>query len=76
MCWKQFTNMTGPNRLEAQECRGDFWLKLEEAIEQAGGRIPIEQLSEMKLKDVVAILAQNGIRMTHDEKWHIEKLIV
>ena len=63
--------MTNQTEIRAHASRGDFWLKLEEAMEQAGGGIPIDRLAEMKLKDVVGILAQNGIRMVHDDKWHI-----
>ena len=63
--------MVGPNCIEAQECRGDFWCKLEEAMQQAGGGYPIERIADMKLKDIVDALAQNGIRMIYDERWHI-----
>lgn len=66
--------MNGPDCIEAQACRGDFWCKLETAMQQCGGGIPIERLSEMPLKDIVDILAQNGIRMTYDPSWHIEHL--
>lgn len=59
--------------LEAQECRGDFWLKLEEAMNEAGGRFDIDKLSEMKLKEIVDVLAQNGIRMTYNRNWHISR---
>lgn len=61
--------------IEALECRGDFWDKLEQACDQAGGGGPIESLSEMKLKDVVDFLAQNGIRMTYRDEWHIKALL-
>jgi len=63
--------MTNQTEIRAHVCRGDFWLRLEEAMEQAGGSIPLDRLAEMKLKDVVDILAQNGIRMVHEDKWHI-----
>lgn len=66
--------MTGPNCIEAQECRGDFWLKLKEAIELAGGNSNLEGLPELPLKEVVNILAQNGIRMTYREEWHINNI--
>lgn len=58
-------------RIEAHECRGDFWLKLEEAINQAGGKIDIEDLAEMPLREVVNRLAQNGLRITYSKEWHI-----
>ena len=60
--------------IEAQTCRGDFWNKLEEALAQAGGCIPVERLADMKLSEVVNTLAQNGIRMTYRDEWHIEAL--
>lgn len=68
-----FSDMSeGPDCLAAQACRGDFWLKLEEAMAQAGGGRSVERLAEMKLGDVVDLLAQNGIRMTYDEAWHVD----
>jgi len=60
--------------IETQTCRGDFWNQLEEALAQAGGYIPIEQLADMKLSEVVNTLAQNGIRMTYRDEWHVEAL--
>lgn len=60
--------------LKIIECRGDFWLKLNEAIKDAGGSIDIDFLSNQKLKDIVDELAQNGIRMIYSEKWHIDKI--
>lgn len=67
--------MDGPNCIEAQECRGDFWCKLEEAMRQAGGGYSIEKIAQMKLIDVVNTLAQNGIRMTYDQHWHIDTIM-
>ena len=57
--------------IEAHECRGDFWLMLEEAIDQAGGCLNVEDLAEMPLREVVDRLAQNGIRMTYHKEWHL-----
>ena len=65
----------GPNGLCAQECRGDFWNRLEQAMEQAGGGMSIERLAEMKLSDVVNTLAQNGIRMVYDHSFHIDSVV-
>lgn len=62
----------GPNGLLANECRGDFWNKLQEGMELAGGGVNVEKLASMSLKDVVDLLAQNGIRMTYHEDWHID----
>ena len=62
------------DHIEAIECRGDFWLKLEEAMRQAHGGYPIERIADMKLKDIVDVLAQNGIRMTYHADWHISAL--
>ena len=63
----------GPDGLHAQECRGDFWCRLEGALTQARGGPSIETLANMKLKDVVDLLAQNGIRMLYDNQFHIDK---
>jgi hypothetical protein len=60
--------------VEADECQGDFWLKLEEAMKEAGGGIRIEVLAKMPLIEVVNLLAQNGIRMTYSKTWHINHL--
>jgi hypothetical protein len=58
--------MDGPNCLEAQECRGDFWNMMCEAVTQAGGCPSIvERYADKPLKDAVEILAQNGIRMVY-----------
>ena len=67
--------MNGPNCIEAQECRGDFWVKLEEAMRQAGGGFHVERMIDMEFKYIVDVLAQNGIRMIYDKKWHIDTLL-
>ena len=64
----------GPDCLEAQECRGDFWNKLQEALEQSGGGPRVHGLATMPLKDVIDMLAQNGIRMTYSDDWHINSV--
>lgn len=67
----------GPDGILAQECRGDFWDKLEGAIDKAGGRRTLlDELAGMPLKDVVNMLAQNGIRMVYDDAWHINALLL
>jgi len=63
----------GPNGLDAQACRGDFWLKLEEAMEQAGGCVNLERLRKMTIEEACNLLAQNGIRMVFNKEWHIRK---
>jgi hypothetical protein len=82
--------MTGPDCLEAQECRGDFWLMLEEALKKCGGRtdtifkegrcclteIKIPAYADMPLRDVVDVLAQNGIRMIYMADKHIDAVCV
>lgn len=45
--------------------RGDFWLTLMESIDQAGGSISIEKLADMKVRDMVELLAPNGIRVVY-----------
>lgn len=64
----------GPNGLLANECRGDFWNKLHEALEQCGGGAILPVLAKLPLKEVVDMLAQNGIRMTYHEDWHINSV--
>lgn len=64
--------MNGPNCVEAQFCRGDFYLMLRAALKECGGNPQmIGRLQEMKLKDVVNLLAQNGIRMVYLDHKHI-----
>lgn len=64
----------GPNGLLANECRGDFWNKLHKALEQCGGGSILPVLAKLPLKEVVDMLAQNGIRMTYHEDWHINSV--
>ena len=40
-------------------------------MEQAGGGPRVYRLATLPLKDVIDLLAQNGIRMTYHEDWHI-----
>ncbi len=63
--------MDGPDCIEAEECRGDFWLKFEEAVFQAGGNFSVEKAAAMNFGEIVNILAQNGIRMTFSPDWTI-----
>lgn len=58
----------GPHSPKAQDCRLDFWFKLQEAMRATQGYIPLSKLAEMKLKDIIELLAQNGIRMTYSDK--------
>lgn len=57
--------LTGPNCLEAQEARGDFWLMLETAVTEAHGYTDVDQLKFMNFGEVVDLLAQNGLRMVY-----------
>jgi hypothetical protein len=69
--------MNGPNCIEAHECRGDFWIMMREAVIQAGGCPSIvERYADKPLKDVVEILAQNGIRMVYIPSARIDKIKV
>ena len=66
------------NCLELEECIGDFWLKLEEAVVEAGGSketVSIERLSEMKCKDIASLLAPNGIRFAHNKNWNFSNFV-
>lgn len=80
--------MNGPDCIEAQECRGDFWVMLQEAVAQAGGCPAIvlggvaalgpfparPALADTPLREVVELLAQNGIRMVYLPGKHISAL--
>lgn len=66
--------MNGPNCIEAQMCRADFYLKLAEALEKSGGCShphTIERYQNLRLSDFVDIVAQNGLRITFNKEWHI-----
>lgn len=66
----------GPNRIEAHECRGDFWLTMREAVIQCGGSPSlVERFADAPLRDVVDVLAQNGIRMVYLPEAHIGAVI-
>ena len=68
------TDESDDNRLEAHECRGDFWVVLSDAIEQAGGDPDsIEELADLSFEEVVHILAPNGIRMVFIHDAHISE---
>lgn len=63
----------GPDCPEAQECRGDFWLTMREAVIQCGGCPSlVERFADRPLREVVDHLAQNGIRMVYIPEAHIE----
>ncbi len=59
------------NEIAAEFCRVDFWLMMEKALKEASGRfdclgeISYSNYAEMKLYQVVDVLAQNGIRMVY-----------
>jgi hypothetical protein len=62
----------GPDGPEAQECRGDFWLTLREAVTQCGGDPAlVERYADRPLREAVDLLAQNGIRMVYIPSAHI-----
>ena len=67
----------GPNGLRAQACRADFYNKLSDALEQAGGindPATVERYQNKPLWEVVNILAQNGIRMLYVPECHYDKM--
>jgi hypothetical protein len=58
---------------EAHACCGDFWLMLEEVITTAHGRPGLAMdLADAPLRDVVNLLAPNGIRMTFMPEKHLD----
>lgn len=77
----------GPDCLDAQLCRGDFYEMLEDAIRQCGGNPGIlyggpdilghkeNPLTDWPLHEVVKLLAQNGIRMVYVPEKHIDRIM-
>lgn len=57
--------------LSERQCRADFWLRLADALNQAGASPRAVSVS-MPLLDVVELLAHNGIRMTYKREWHMD----
>lgn len=67
----------GPNCVEAQICRGDFYYMLAEALKQCGGSngpATIQKYQQMRLCEVVDVLAQNGIRMVYKKEFHLDSV--
>lgn len=69
----------GPDCVDAQICRGDFYAMLEDAVRECGG-IPSnvldgpDPLINWPLHEVVKLLAQNGIRMVYMPEKHIDRI--
>ena len=61
------------DNIKQQLCREDFYLMLENACAQAGGG-NLKKLRDMKLHDVVDILAHNGIRMVYLPEKHMNSI--
>ena len=59
--------------IKQQLCREDFYLMLENACAQAGGG-NLKKIKDMKLRDVVDILAHNGIRMVYMPEKHMNSV--
>ncbi len=85
--------MDGPNCIEAQICRGDFYDMLAVALRQCGGNPRMihgdpelndvlrklggtapKPLVDQTLREVVDVLAQNGIRMVYMREKHIDRV--
>lgn len=72
--------MSGPDCLEAQLCRGDFYEMLEDAIDRCGGiRGNVlggpDPYVNWPLHEVVRLLAQNGIRMVYMPEKNIDRIM-
>lgn len=68
-------------------CRGDFWNQFEEALRKCGGnpahifgtfssvwagdKRVLQPYKDWSLQAICDLLAQNGVRLTFDPKWHI-----
>ena len=61
------------DNIKQQLCREDFYLMMENACAQAGGG-NLKKLRDMKLHDVVDILAHNGIRMVYMPEKHMNSV--
>jgi hypothetical protein len=61
------------DNIKQQLCREDFYLMLENACAQAGGG-NLKKLRDMKLRDVVDILAHNGVRMVYMPEKHMNSI--
>lgn len=66
---------SGPDSLQAQECRGDFWLMLKQAIAEAGGSADCaDRLKNLPFVEVINFLAQNGVRMVYLKGKHVDQV--
>ena len=61
------------DNIKQQLCREDFYLMLENACKQAGSG-NTKKIKDMKLRDVVDILAHNGIRMVYMSEKHMNSI--
>ena len=50
----------------------DFWEKFKQAMEEAGGNGRALDYEDRPFREVVNILAPNGIRVVHNKDWSIE----
>lgn len=67
--------LDGPDCIEAQLCRADFYYEFTNALQESGGNYSpqiVEAYQKMRFSDVVKILAQNGLRMKYFTESRIE----
>tara|TARA_R110000868_G_scaffold378728_3_gene644325 strand:- start:1078 stop:1284 length:207 start_codon:yes stop_codon:yes gene_type:complete len=59
---------------EIQRCKDDFWIMFERALKESGGGGGGSLYSDLRLTQVVDILAQNGIRMVYLPSRHVDRI--
>ena len=62
------------NDIKVKLCQDDFYLMMQNAVLQAGGRDYLDQWKRMKLEEIVNQFAQNGIRMVYMPEKHMNAL--
>ena len=62
------------DKLKIEICRTDFRIMMEEAFKQAGGNPG--GVYDMKMRDFIDIVAQNGIRLVYFPEKNVDSLSV
>ena len=62
------------NDIKVKLCQDDFYLMMQNAVLQAGGRDYLDQWKRERLEDIVNQFAQNGIRMVYMPEKHMNAL--
>jgi len=62
--------------IKRQLCIEDFYVMMASAVMQAGGAEQLSKWKEMKLEELVNILAHNGIRMVYMPEKHMDGISI